>query len=60
MPHIENTPGLNDLDRLSIGDIAALPPICCSPCKKLPSRKQPGSSVCATVWRPGSTSAMAW
>ncbi|MDP1669561.1 hypothetical protein [Phaeovulum sp.] len=26
MPHIENTPGLNDLDRLSIGDIAALPP----------------------------------
>ena len=26
MPHLENTPGLNDLDRLSIGDIAALPP----------------------------------
>lgn len=25
MPHIENTPGLNDLDRLSLGDIAALP-----------------------------------
>jgi len=26
MPYIENTPGLNDLDRLSLGDIAALPP----------------------------------
>ncbi|PKP69528.1 MAG: hypothetical protein CVT82_10440 [Alphaproteobacteria bacterium HGW-Alphaproteobacteria-4] len=26
MPLLENTPGLNDLDRLSIGDIAALPP----------------------------------
>ena len=26
MPHLENTPCLNDLDRLSIGDIAALPP----------------------------------
>jgi hypothetical protein len=26
MPHIENTPGLNDIDRLPIGDIAALPP----------------------------------
>lgn len=25
-PQLANTPGLNDLDRLSIGDIAALPP----------------------------------